>query len=120
MNTNEAAELLQRVARRYPGRVTISRDIQNQWARDLAPLTPEQADAAWDEHRRTCPHPCEPADLLAAHRHLTLDDTPPARPDLAPPHIDLPPARMSPDIAHAEIARMREILRPTSPPRGRR
>lgn len=119
MNRTESAELLQAVARHYPGRVGITRDTLDRWHHDLAVLTLDQAEAAWAEHRRNCPHPATSADLLGAHRNLT-DPEFGTRPEVAPPAIHVAPAHEAPEVAHAELAKMRAILGPTTPYRGRR
>lgn len=120
MNTNEAAQFLQAVARAHPGRVTVTRTIAEQWAADLAALTVDEANLAWATWR-TDPthagHVLTAADVIDAHRQATGGSH---RPERAHPLIDLPPAQHRPDIAHAELAKMRAVLGEASPYSGRR
>lgn len=112
MNRSDASSLLNRTARQWPGKTTVNREVLDAWTNALADMPAEAGDAAWHAHVRDCPHPATPADLWAAHRRLAATTTPATpRPELGPPSLELPPAHHRPDIAHAELARARAILR---------
>ena len=115
MNRTEARDLLVHCARLYPGKITVNDAVTETWANALFDLTVDDADAALVEHQRTCPHPVTPADLWAAHRRLAG----PA-PSRRPEHVDrrmqfAPRNPIADEIAHAELARARAILTPTTP-----
>lgn len=106
MNSNEAAQFLQAIARTYPGRVVVNRGVIDRWAHDLVAISVDDANTAWAAHRAINPHPVTVADLLACHRRLT----PSHRPEHAAAVVELPPARSAPDIAAEQLAIMRAML----------
>lgn len=123
MNPNEAAQFLQAVARAHPGKVTYNRTIAAQWATDLAGISLDDANLAWATWRcdpTHAGHVLEARDVIAAHRTATGDPTARPRPEIAPSRITVAGPREAPDIAHAELAKMRAILGEASPYSGRR
>lgn len=117
MTRDEVRLLLRQVAATWPG-TPITHEAVDLWFAACGSLAGEQAAAALAHWTATSSHPPRPADLNAAWRAI---DSPPPEPraEARRPLIDLPPAHHRPDVAHAELARMRAILG-TTPYRGRR
>lgn len=118
MNRDEARTLLKQVASTWPG-TPVTHEAVDLWLAACHELSGDQAAVALAHWAATESHPPRPADLNAAHRSLNGAPASP-RPELGRAQIHVPPARMAPEIAAAELAKMRALLGEASPYSGRR
>lgn len=110
MNRGEVQALLKQVASTWPGTPFTDAAV-DLWFAACGTLTGPQAAKALAHWAATNSHPPRPADLNGAHRALYPDEFAPHRVDIAPPALAIGPKHEAPDIAHAELARSRAILR---------